>query len=157
MSQPSSPPQRLTRRPTPTPPRHHAQVRNPHLIQAFMADLIDSKVLSGPGAISSRPTAVPTSGLAPKQSPLFSASSSIAASVGSAVGVTPAAVTAAELETDFARLDLATGACELQRRDLRVAWPLTLPAAPCFTHSLSLQPLSWRSILSLSKAWASSF
>ena len=117
-----------THAPHPIPLR--AQVRNPHLIQAFMADLIDSKVLSGPGAISSRPTAAPTNGLAHKQSPLFSASSSIAASVGTAVGVTPAAVTAAELETDFARLDLATGVCKLQRRASRVAWPLTFHAHP---------------------------
>lgn len=119
-----------THAPHPIPLPLRAQVRNPHLIQAFMADLIDSKVLSGPGAISSRPTAAPTNGLAHKQSPLFSASSSIAASVGTAVGVTPAAVTAAELETDFARLDLATGACKLQRRSSRVAWPLTFHAAP---------------------------
>ena len=38
------------------------------------------------------------------------AGSSIAASLGAAVGATPAAVAAAEQDTDFARLDLATGA-----------------------------------------------
>lgn len=87
------------------------KIRNSHLIQAYMADVIDSKVLTGMGAAATRPAPAPLSGLADKQASHFSASSSIAASVGNAVGVTPATVAAAELETDFARLDLATGAC----------------------------------------------
>lgn len=82
------------------------KVRNSHLIQAFMADIIDNKALAG-AASAARPAAAATSGL--EKSSLFSASSSISATVGSAIGTTAAAVTAAELETDFARLDLATG------------------------------------------------
>jgi hypothetical protein len=95
------------------------RVRNPHLIQAWLADMIESKSLSGLGPLG---VALPGGargaqgvGGAPRgeRSAAMLASGvrgSIAASVGSAVGATPAAVMAAEQETDFARLDLATGA-----------------------------------------------
>lgn len=102
------------------------KIRNSHLIQLFMADLIDNKALQSPLAL--RPAAALTSGLEKQHA---STSSTISSSVGHAVGSTAAGVAAAELETDFARLDLATG-----------AWPLLARAFLRRNHAQSPSPAS---------------
>ena len=82
-------------------------------MQAFLADVIDSKSLGSSNSVSV-PRQVPSAGGGGggggSSGGHHHAGSSIAASLGAAVGATPAAVAAAEQDTDFARLDLATGA-----------------------------------------------
>jgi hypothetical protein len=102
------------------------KVRNSHLTHLFMSDLIDNKSLQSP--LTLRPAAMSTSGSAEKQH--GSSSSAISSAVGHAVGTTTTSVAAAELETDFARLDLATGALATAHCPVHVKSTVPLTSAP---------------------------
>jgi len=81
------------------------RVRNPYLVHAFLADVLSSKSLisaSAPSVSRSIPSGL---GGGERGAP---STLSVAASVGAALGASHAEVAAAELESDFARLDLGT-------------------------------------------------
>jgi hypothetical protein len=115
------------------------KVRNPYLVHAFLADVLSSKALISNAVSLPQVRNLPGGGGGGGGAGDRFSAPSIAASVGTALGASQAEVAAAELETDFSRLDLGTGAFFFPHSLCARACVCMLRASfSCFLHVLIL-------------------